>query len=134
MHAGVPVDEQTKLLVYARIIHAIYDIAPYPDGEDGLPRTPVPFLYWADGLSAATAVIKRSVIVYVAFMIFVFDLVLVLENLLPRVNNNRPLNYCCCAGFVTSSILFGEWCNVHKLYTNNFSIPVCYFEGTQSLW
>jgi hypothetical protein len=30
--------------------------------------------------------------------------------------------------------LFGEWCNVHKLYTNNFSIPVCYFEGTQSLW
>jgi hypothetical protein len=101
MHAGgMPVDEQTKLLVYARIIHAIYDIAPYADGE-----TPVPFLYWEDGLSAATAVIKRSVIVFVAFLIFVFDHVLVLENLLHHVNNNRPLYYCCCAGFVTSSLL-----------------------------
>jgi hypothetical protein len=70
MHAGgMPVDENTKLLVYARIVHAIYDIAPYVDGE-----TPVPFLYWEDGLSAATAVIKRSVIVFVAFVIFAFDM------------------------------------------------------------
>jgi hypothetical protein len=65
MHAGgMPVDEHTKLLVYARIVHAIYDIAPYVDGA-----TPVPFLYWEDGLSAATAVIKRSVIVFAAFLI-----------------------------------------------------------------
>ncbi len=101
MHAGgMPVAEQTKLLVYAHIVHAIYDIAPYVDGE-----TPVPFLYWEDGLSAATAVIKRSVIVFVAFLIFAFDHIVVLENLLPRVNNNRPLYYCCCAGNVSSSCL-----------------------------
>jgi hypothetical protein len=49
-------------------VHAIYDVAPYPAGE-----TPEPFMYWEDGLSAATALIKRYVFVVVSFLIFVPD-------------------------------------------------------------
>ncbi len=55
--AGIIVDPATKLLVFARIIHAIYDVAPYTEGA-----TPEPFLYREDGLSAADAIIKRYVL------------------------------------------------------------------------
>jgi hypothetical protein len=64
-------DEETSvkisLTLFARIIHAIHDMKPTPEDATWKPE---PFLYWEDGISAATAIIKRYVFVIVTCVIF----------------------------------------------------------------
>ena len=64
-NSPVPLDvitaqERESLLIGARIIHAINDMAPYPKTEKK-----VPYMYWdgedEDEFSAALALIKRYV-------------------------------------------------------------------------
>ena len=59
--------EKISLTLYARIIHAIHDMKPSPEGAC---LKPEPFLYWEDGLTAATAIIKRYVFVIVTCIFF----------------------------------------------------------------
>ena len=59
--------DNISLLLFARLIHAIHDMKPYPDTD--VPK-PEPFLYWESGLDAATAVIKRYVFVIVTCIFF----------------------------------------------------------------
>ena len=47
---------QESLILVAKVIHATWDMAPYPDDEP----TPAPFLFWGSGTSAcASKLIKR---------------------------------------------------------------------------
>ena len=57
-----------SITLSACIIHAVNDLAPYPEGAKK-----DPFMYWdnEDEISAAVALIKRYVIVIVPFVIFV---------------------------------------------------------------
>ena len=64
-NSPVPLDvitaqERESLLIGARIIHAVNDMAPYPEKEKK-----VPYMYWdgedEDEFSAALALIKRYV-------------------------------------------------------------------------
>ena len=60
--------EKISLVLYARLIHATNDMTPSAEEDDTL--KPEPFLYWEDGLTAATAIIKRYVFVIVACVFF----------------------------------------------------------------
>jgi hypothetical protein len=82
----------------ARIIHAVNDITPYPEGA----KRGEPFMYWdvENETSAAFALIKRYVIVVMSFVIFV----LLYKNLLLRDNNNIPLNKCECLPLFQQSV------------------------------
>jgi hypothetical protein len=75
------------LLVGALIVHAVNDLTPYPKLEEK-----EPFMYWdaEDGITAASALIKRYIFVVVSFVIFILHE----KNLLSRDNNNIPLNKC----------------------------------------
>ena len=57
-----------SITLSACIIHAVNDLAPYPEGAKK-----DPFMYWdnEDEITAAVALIKRYVIVIVPFVIFV---------------------------------------------------------------
>ena len=70
-----------SITLSACIIHAVNDLAPYPEGEKK-----DPFMYWdnEDDISAAVALIKRYVIVVVPFVIFV----LLCKNFILRDNND----------------------------------------------
>jgi hypothetical protein len=59
--------DKISLVLYARIIHAVNDMTPSPEGATWKPE---PFLYWEDGITAATAIIKRYVFVIVTCVIF----------------------------------------------------------------
>ena len=77
-------DEDARLEVVAKIIHATWDIAPNPDGE-----TPKPFVYWktdkdnnAAGYGCASALIKRYVIFFMSYFMLVFSCpILLLTNM-----------------------------------------------------
>jgi hypothetical protein len=59
-------ESHESLLVGARIVHAVNDMTPYPKEEQK-----EPFMYWdaEDGVTAASALIKRYVFVVVSFVI-----------------------------------------------------------------
>ena len=78
-----------SMTVAARIIHAVNDITPYPEGKDVMP-----FMYWdpEDDNSAALALFKRYVSVVVSFVICV----VMYKDLILRDNNNIPLKKCEC--------------------------------------
>ncbi len=61
-------DEDTRLEVVAKIIHATWDIAPNPDGE-----TLRPFVNWKTdtGYGCACALIKRYVIFLMSYFMYV---------------------------------------------------------------
>ncbi len=69
-----------SITLSACIIHAVNDLAPYPEGSKK-----DPFMYWdnEDEIAAAVALIKRYVIVIVPFVIFV----LLCKNFMLRDNN-----------------------------------------------
>lgn len=70
-----------SITLSACIIHAVNDLAPYPEGAKK-----DPFMYWdndEDEISAAVALIKRYVIVIVPFVIFV----MLCKNFMLRDNN-----------------------------------------------
>ena len=69
-----------SITLSACIIHAVNDLAPYPEGAKK-----DPFMYWdnEDEISAAVALIKRYVIVIVPFLIFV----ILCKNVMLRDNN-----------------------------------------------
>jgi hypothetical protein len=69
-----------SITLSACIIHAVNDLAPYPEGAKK-----DPFMYWdnEDEISAAVALIKRYVIVIVPFLIFV----MLCKNVMLRDNN-----------------------------------------------
>ncbi len=84
-------NEDDRLQITGRIIHATWDnIAPSEDGE-----TPRPFLYWKTDKerSCASALIKRCVIVFMSYFMYVFmsDFV-VNKHQIGHENNNVPLN------------------------------------------
>ena len=64
-----PEDEDTRLEFVSKIIHATWDIAPNPDGE-----TLRPFVYWktTKGTECACALIKRYVIFFMSYFMYVF--------------------------------------------------------------
>ncbi len=82
--------KKISLHLYARVIHAINDIVPYPKGDAPKPE---PFLYWEDGLDATTALIKRYVFVIVTCVLF---FTLLCKNVIPHDTKNIPLNKCGC--------------------------------------
>ena len=69
-----------SITLSACIIHAVNDLAPYPEGAKK-----DPFMYWdnEDEITAAVALIKRYVIVIVPFLIFV----MLCKNVMLRDNN-----------------------------------------------
>ena len=71
-------DEDARLVVVGRIIHATWDIAPNPDGE-----TLRPFVYWKTDHVAqcAYALIKRCVIIFMSYFMYVFCPILLLTNI-----------------------------------------------------
>ena len=77
-----PEDEDARLEVVAKIIHATWDIAPNPDGE-----TLRPFVYWKtdkanNGYGCACALIKRYVIFFMSYFMLVFSCpILLLTNI-----------------------------------------------------
>ncbi len=75
-------NEEDRLQVTGRIIHATWDIAPSEDGE-----TPRPFLYWKTDTErgCASALIKRCVIVFLSYFV-------VNKHQIGHENNNVPLN------------------------------------------
>ncbi len=62
--------ELESKLIGAKIIHATYGIAPYPDGQD----TPLPFLFWdmTSTTACASLLIKRYAFVFMSPLIVVF--------------------------------------------------------------
>ena len=86
-----------SLLIISRVIHATHDMAPSPEGQ----TTPVPFMYWdsikPDAVysekAVATALIKRSVVVFMSPLFFLFGAFwfLVHKNQRGHENNKRPL-------------------------------------------
>ena len=70
-----------SLVIISRVIHATHDMAPSPEGQ----TTPVPFMYWdsikPDAVysekAVATALIKRSVVVFMSPLFFLFGAFLV---------------------------------------------------------
>jgi len=80
-------NEEDRLQVTGRIIHATWDIAPAEDGE-----TLRPFLYWKER-SGASALIKRCVIVFMSYFMYVFlSYFVVNKHQIGHENNNVPLN------------------------------------------
>jgi hypothetical protein len=85
-----------SVIIISRVIHATHDMAPYPEGT-----TPVPFMYWDSILpgavysekAVATALIKRSVVVFMSPFFFLFGAFwfLVYKNQRGNENNKRPL-------------------------------------------
>jgi hypothetical protein len=83
-------NEEDRLLVTGRIIHATWDIAPAEDGE-----TLRPFLYWRTDKErgGASALIKRCVIVFMSYFMYVFlSYFVVNKHQIGHENNNVPLN------------------------------------------
>ena len=83
-------NEEDRLQVTGRIIHATWDIAPAEDGE-----TPRPFLYWRTDKErgGASALIKRCVIVFMSYFMYVFlSYFFVNKHQIGHENNNVPLN------------------------------------------
>ena len=86
-----------SLVIISRVIHATHDMAPSPEGQ----TTPVPFMYWdsikPDAVysenAVATALIKRSVVVFMSPLFFLFGAFwfLVHKNQRGHENNKRPL-------------------------------------------
>ncbi len=70
-------DESTRLEVVARIIHATWDMAPNAEGE--MLR---PFVYWkTENVSqCAGALIKRCVIDFMSYFMYVLCPILLLTN------------------------------------------------------
>jgi hypothetical protein len=85
-----------SVVIIWRVIHATHDMAPYREGT-----TPVPFMYWdsikPDAVysekAVATALIKRSVVVFMSPLFFLFGAFwfLVYKNQRGHENNKRPL-------------------------------------------
>ena len=71
-------DEDARLVIVGRIIHATWDIAPNPDGD-----TLRPYVYWKTDHVAqcACALIKRCVIVFMSYFMYVFCPILLLTNI-----------------------------------------------------
>ena len=71
-------DEDARLVVVGRIIHATWDIAPNPDGD-----TLRPYVYWKTDHVAqcACALIKRCVIIFMSYFMYVFCPILLLTNI-----------------------------------------------------
>jgi hypothetical protein len=90
--ADAAAEHRESLLVGALIVHAVNDLVPYPKENEK-----EPFMYWdaEDGVTAASALIKRYVFVVVSFVIFILHE----KNPLSRANKNIPLNKCRCCGF-----------------------------------
>ncbi len=84
--ATAAADQHESLLFGARIVHAVNDITPSAKGEEK-----EPFMYWdaEDGITAASALIKRYVFVVVSFVIFILHE----KNLLSRANKNCQIPY-----------------------------------------
>ena len=85
-------DEDARMVVVARIIHATWDIAPNPDGD-----TLRPFVNWKTDHVAqcACALIKRCVIIFMSYFMYVFCPILLLTNIKSDIkHNNVPLNKC----------------------------------------
>ena len=97
-----PDEETTKqisLHLYASVIHAINDIVPHAEGDTPKPE---PFLYWENGLDAATTLIKRYVFVVVTCLNF---FTLLCKNVILHDTKNIPLYKCGCAAYVVRSYL-----------------------------
>jgi hypothetical protein len=77
-------------LIGAKIIHATWDIAPYPDGD-----TPLPFLFWdmKSTTACASLLIKRYAFVFMSPLIVVFIpyMIFVYKNQMGHENENMPL-------------------------------------------
>jgi hypothetical protein len=71
-------NDADKLEITGRIIHATWDIAPSADGE-----TPCPFLYWKTDTewACASALIKRRVIVFISYFMYVLCPILLSTNI-----------------------------------------------------
>jgi hypothetical protein len=91
-------NEDDRLQITGRIIHATWDIAPSEDGE-----TPRPFLYWKTDTErgCASTLIKRCVIVLMSYFMYVFmsyfmyvfmSYFVVNKHQIGHENNNVPLN------------------------------------------
>ena len=80
-------NEEDRLQVTGRIIHATWDIAPSEDGE-----TPRPFCTDTER-GCASALIKRCVIVFMSYFMYVFlSYFVVNKHQIGHENNNVPLN------------------------------------------
>jgi hypothetical protein len=82
--------EMESKIIGAKIIHATWDIAPYPEGG-----TPVPFLFWdMKSLTAcASLLIKRYAFVFMSPFIVVFipHMIFVYKNQMGHENESIPL-------------------------------------------
>ena len=91
--------EKESVALKTWIIHAVNDIAPYPEGEEK-----DPFMYWdaADETTTALALIKRYVLVIASFVIFVQ----LFKNFIHRDNNDKPFYKCEGCSLLLHRILF----------------------------
>ncbi len=95
-------EREHSLQLISRVIHATHDMAPAPAGQNTL----TPIMYW-DSIapeamyskkSVATALIKRSVVVFMSPLFFIFGAFwfLVYKNQRGHENNKIPLYQCSC--------------------------------------
>jgi hypothetical protein len=84
-------------MVGALIVHAVNDLVPYPIPKETDLEQKDPFMYWdaEEGVTIASALIKRYVFVVVSFVVFILHE----KNPLSHANKNIPLNKCRCCGF-----------------------------------
>jgi hypothetical protein len=66
-------EHRESLLFGSLIVHAVNDLVPYPPPKENDLEQKTPFMYWdaEDGVTAASAIIKRYVFVVVSFVIFI---------------------------------------------------------------
>ena len=118
-------DEDARLVIVGRIIHATWDIAPNPDGD-----TLRPYVYWKTDHVAqcAYALIKRCVVTFMSYFMYVFCPILLLTNIKSDIkHNNVPLNKCTR----TSDAFFGSF----VIYVSCcFDVTFCWFLKLLFLW